>query len=218
MAMPSSLIGFAAFKALSRHLSFPFTPIENVLIQTVAGAVGSMPLGCGFVGVIPSMEFLLRDGPDGERGADDGQGEGGPLKLPFGKLVVWSLGVCLFGVVFAVPLRKEAIIREKLKFPSGTATALMIRVLHGGGQTEEKGETVGITGEWRRRSRLDSGNEQERTTLLAREEREDPSHSISRLAHAERDGRKDWKAKIKLLTYAFGISASYVKTIQLDFS
>ncbi|QSS49814.1 oligonucleotide transporter [Histoplasma capsulatum var. duboisii H88] len=209
MAMPSSLIGFAAFKALSRHLSFPFTPIENVLIQTVAGAVGSMPLGCGFVGVIPSMEFLLRDGPDGERGADDGQGEGGPLKLPFGKLVVWSLGVCLFGVVFAVPLRKEVIIREKLKFPSGTATALMIRVLHGGGQTEEKGETVGITGEWRRRSRPDSGNEQERTTLLAREEREEASHSISRLAHAERDGRKDWKAKIKLLTYAFGISASY---------
>ncbi|PGH37112.1 hypothetical protein GX50_00095 [[Emmonsia] crescens] len=209
MAMPSSLIGFAAFKALSRHLSFPFTPIENVLIQTVAGAVGSMPLGCGFVGVIPAMEFLLRDGPDGERGANDGQGEGGPLKLSFGKLVVWSLGVCLFGVVFAVPLRKEVIVREKLKFPSGTATALMIKVLHGGGQAEEKGKTVGIAGEQRRRSRPGSRHEEERATLLARDEREDTSHSISRLALAERDRRKDWRAKIKLLTYAFGISASY---------
>ncbi|OJD27748.1 hypothetical protein ACJ73_00847 [Blastomyces percursus] len=211
MAMPSSLIGFAAFKALSRHLSFPFTPVENVLIQTVAGAVGSMPLGCGFVGVIPSMEFLLRDGPDGERGADDGQGEGGPLKLSFGKLVVWSLGVCLFGVVFAVPLRKEVIVREKLKFPSGTATALMIRVLHGGGQAEQKGKAVGISSEQRRRrmSRSNSVHERERVALPARDEREDTSHSISRLALAERDRRKDWQANIKLLIYAFGVSATY---------
>lgn len=29
MSMPSSLIGFAIFKALSEHLSFPFTPVEN---------------------------------------------------------------------------------------------------------------------------------------------------------------------------------------------
>ncbi|OAX85367.1 hypothetical protein ACJ72_00256 [Emergomyces africanus] len=209
MAMPSSLLGFAAFKALSRHLSFPFTPIENVLIQTVAGAVGSMPLGCGFVGVIPAMEFLLRDGPDGERGAKDGQGEGGPLKLSFGKLVVWSLGVCLFGVVFAVPLRKEVIVREKLKFPSGTATALMIRVLHGGGQAEEKGKTIGNTSNQRKRYQSHSGREEERVTLLARDEREDNSHSISTLALAQRDRRKDWRAKIKLLTYAFGISATY---------
>ncbi|OJD16654.1 hypothetical protein AJ78_03206 [Emergomyces pasteurianus Ep9510] len=206
MAMPSSLIGFAAFKALSRHLSFPFTPIENVLIQTVAGAVGSMPLGCGFVGVIPAMEFLLRDGPDG---AKDGQGEGGPLKLSFGKLVIWSLGVCLFGVVFAVPLRKEVIVREKLKFPSGTATALMIRVLHGGGQADEKGKAVGNVSNHRKRSRPRSPREEERVTLLARDEREDIPHSISRLALAEKDRRKDWKAKIRLLTYAFGISASY---------
>ncbi|PGH09383.1 hypothetical protein AJ79_05695 [Helicocarpus griseus UAMH5409] len=216
MAMPSSLIGFAAFKALSRYLSFPFTPIENVLIQTVAGAVGTMPLGCGFVGVIPAMEFLLRDGPDGERGnvggggGDGGQGEGGPLKLKFWKLVMWSLGVCLFGVVFAVPLRKEVIVREKLKFPSGTATALMIRVLHGGSQAEEKGKGAGRGSDGGER-RSGSGNEEERERLLARDDREDNSHSASELALAarDRDRRKDWKAKIKLLTYAFGISALY---------
>src|SRR4029077_8368806 len=93
MAMPSSLIGFAIFKALSKHLSFPFTPIENVLIQTVAGAVGTMPLGCGFVGVIAALEFLLREGKDGPLDGS-GKGEGGPLKLDFWKLVIWSLGVC----------------------------------------------------------------------------------------------------------------------------
>ena len=141
MTMPSSLIGFAVFRSLSRHLSFPFTPVENVLIQTVAGAVGTMPLGCGFVGVIPALEYLLRPGPDGPMdGSDGGDGEGGPLKLASWKLIVWSLGVCLFGVIFAVPLRKEVIVREKLKFPSGTATALMINVLHGATKPVDKGK------------------------------------------------------------------------------
>lgn len=83
MTMPSSLIGFAVFKSLAKHLSFPFTPVENVLIQTVAGAVGTMPLGCGFVGVIPALEFLLKEGEDGKLG-DGGTGEGGPLNVGFG--------------------------------------------------------------------------------------------------------------------------------------
>ncbi|EER26642.1 small oligopeptide transporter, OPT family protein [Coccidioides posadasii C735 delta SOWgp] len=196
MAMPSSLIGFAVFKAIAPYLSFPFSPIENVLIQTVAGAVGTMPLGCGFVGVIPALEFLLRDGPDGERGGDDGQGEGGPLRLGFWKLVVWSLGVCLFGVVFAVPLRKEVIVREKLKFPSGTATALMIRVLHGSGQAAEKPKTTRGS---------PNAEYQETERLLASE----PNPSETSRPPSSRDLRQDWKGKIRLLILAFGVSAFY---------
>jgi hypothetical protein len=52
MTMPASLLGFGIFKLLSRHLSFPFSPAENVLVQTVAGSMAIMPLGCGFVGVV----------------------------------------------------------------------------------------------------------------------------------------------------------------------
>lgn len=43
MAMPAALIGFAFFKTLAKHIAYPFTPVENVLVQTVAGAVGTMP-------------------------------------------------------------------------------------------------------------------------------------------------------------------------------
>ena len=70
MAMPSALLGFAWFKSISKILKFPFTPVENVLVQTVAGAVGTMPLGCGFVGVIPALELLLKpsETPDGGQG------------------------------------------------------------------------------------------------------------------------------------------------------
>ena len=37
------------------------------------------------------------------------------------------------GVCFAVPLRNQVIVREKLKFPSGTAAAAMITTLHQAG-------------------------------------------------------------------------------------
>lgn len=101
MNLPLSLLGFAVFKALGKHLQYPFSPVENVLVQTVAVAVGTMPLAAGLVGVIPALEKLLLPR------------EGGPLELSWGKLVVWSIGVAFFGVVFAVPLRRQVIIREK---------------------------------------------------------------------------------------------------------
>ncbi|PCG94684.1 Oligopeptide transporter OPT superfamily [Penicillium occitanis (nom. inval.)] len=191
MTMPSSLIGFAVFKSLSKHLSFPFTPVENVLIQTVAGAVGTMPLGCGFVGVIPALEFLLKEGEDGKLG-DGGTGEGGPLNVGFWKLVIWSLGVCLFGAIFAVPLRKEVIIREKLKFPSGTATALMIRMLHGT-SGDEKSES----------------HPQSTLSATSASTSRPASASTSRDVQVKGDGRRDWKSKIRLLIGAFAVSAFY---------
>jgi uncharacterized oligopeptide transporter (OPT) family protein len=204
MAMPSALIGFSVFKVLTKYLSFPFTPIENVLIQTVAGAVGTMPLGCGFVGVIPALEFLLRDGEDGPLG-DGGEGEGGPLRLGFGKLVVWSLGVCLFGVVFAVPLRKEVIVREKLRFPSGTASALMLRVLHGAGKDEKspisaQRQSSDMDGETRA---IDQHNGEEETgPLLKYTDTEDQT-----------EDQKDWRSKMRLLIGAFVVSGVYVRPI-----
>ena len=72
MSMPSALIGFAYFKGLRAltgalgdnfaRFGFgdDFSEVENVLVQTVAGSVGTMPLGCGFVGVVPALEFLLK--------------------------------------------------------------------------------------------------------------------------------------------------------------
>ena len=84
------------------------------------------------------MNYLLK--PD----------EQGPIVLSLWKLILWSLGLCYFGVVFAVPLsvpsfpdqdpwprltlplrRRQVLIREKLKFPSGFSTAVLIGVLHG---------------------------------------------------------------------------------------
>ena len=171
MAMPSALIGYAFFKTLSRHLTVPFSPIENVLIQSVAGSVGTMPLGCGFVGVIPALGMMT-------------PAENGPISLGTWKLILWGLGLCFFGVVFAVPLRKQVIIREKLRFPSGTASALMIGVLHGK-ETKADGP-VAVNGE-----ESEAVHAQNSTTDI--EEEDKPSLS-------------SWRAKVKLLLISFAIS------------
>ena len=180
MAMPASLIGFAFFKTLSKHLDLPFTPVENVLVQTVAGSMGTMPLGCGFVGVMPALNYMLK--PEDQ----------GPVFLSLWKLVLWAVGLCFFGVVFAVPLRRQVIIREKLKFPSGTATALMIGVLHGKEATADGPITsqrsrdpaagvVGVDGE-------DEADEEE----LNRSRQQ-----------------SNWISNVKLLVVSFAISGLY---------
>ena len=206
MAMPAALIGFGFFKTVARCIDYPFTPVENVLVQTVAGALGTMPLGCGFVGVMPALNYLLT--PE----------ENGPLVLSTGKLIVWSIGICFFGVVFAVPLRKEVIIRERLKFPSGTATALMIGVLHG--DTDEDGKKKPDSGleifrqrsqDIRRSSSMDgipAGSGGGNIQVTSRDYDEVQSS-------AEEDHRGNWKAKIRLLIYAFLLSAVYVWHLRL---
>jgi OPT family oligopeptide transporter len=187
MAMPSALLGFAYFRAVSKLLAYPFTPVENVLVQSVAGSVGTMPLGCGFVGVMPALNFLLK--PE----------ENGPLNIGLWKLIVWAFGIAFFGVVFAVPLRKQFIIREKLKFPSGTATALMIGVLHG-----DKGDAKIVQQD------ANKVQDEETDNILETNGHESIQRTAEQEDTRETDDFRDWKAKIRLLFVSFGISALYV--------
>lgn len=204
MAMPAALIGFAWFKSIARWINYPFTPVENVLVQTVAGAVGTMPLGCGFVGVMPALNYLLR------------KDENGPLVLGTWKLVVWALGICFFGVAFAVPLRREVIIREKLKFPSGTATALVIGVLHGNPHGAELTKVESGLDTFRRRSQdlMRSTSNLPRASFQGERSQQPVTADLATSGmEQEVDHRDDWKSKIKLLIYAFAISAIYVRLV-----
>jgi len=188
MSMPASLMGFAIFKVLSKHLSFPFTPVENVLLQSVACGMAIMPLGCGLVGVIPAMTDLLK--PE----------ERGPLNFSVWQLIVWSLGLCYFGVVFAVPLRKQVIIKERLRFPSGFSTAVLISVLHDQGHQSQK--------------ELDAAAEGKFAALVPRDE---PLLASDRLeedydddpAEDAQDTKQDWAGNMRLLLICFGLSGLY---------
>ena len=201
MAMPAALIGFAYFKAIARWIDYPFTPVENVLVQTVAGAVGTMPLGCGFVGVMPALNYLMSSE------------ENGPLLLSTWKLIIWALGLCFFGVVIAVPLRREFIIREKLKFPSGTATALMIGVLHGKTQDTAPRKVESGIQTLKRQSQDLSPSSSNISGILPENAglQQIPTSFGAESDSADNfDHRGDWKAKIMQLLYAFAVSAVYV--------
>lgn len=127
MSLPSALLACAVFKQVW-PLVFPndsqFSDVENVYVQSIAVAVGTGPLAYGFVGVVPAIEKFLTDE---ESGGTRHMGEA----FSFNELLMWSAALAFFGIFFAVPIRKQVIVREKLPFPSGSATATLISVLNG---------------------------------------------------------------------------------------
>lgn len=120
-SLQSAILGFGVFRVLHCFDCMKgFTVEENVIVQTTSVATATMPLAAGLVGVIPAMGVMtVEQNPPG-----------GPVILSYGQLVLWSMALAFLGVFCAVPLRTQTILREKLRFPSGTATANVIRTLH----------------------------------------------------------------------------------------
>lgn len=123
-----AILGFAIIKFMSRVLppSFGggfFGPKENCTVQTSATAAGS--LTGMFVAAVPAMYQLelLSVNP-----VDD-----------FGRLLSFCAVSAYYGLFFAIPLRKFYILKQKLIFPSATATGFTIRSLHTpGGEANAK--------------------------------------------------------------------------------
>ncbi|KAL5634620.1 hypothetical protein ACGC1H_002609 [Rhizoctonia solani] len=127
MSMQSALLGYL----LSLFYSRPMTRQELVVLQTTAVATGTMPLAAGFVGVIPALGLL-----------DYKHDNAHPIKVGLIDGILWGCAVALFGVFLAPPLRRQMIIKEELIFPSGTATAQLISVLHANQQgPQDEGRT-----------------------------------------------------------------------------
>lgn len=127
MSLPSALLAVAFFKQVwpvIRPNDPIFTDVETVYVQSMAVAIGTGPLTFGFVGVIPAIEKFIT--PE-ESGFTRYAGESFTLT----QLLIWCISLAFFGIFFAVPLRKQVIVREKLPFPSGSATAVLISVLSG---------------------------------------------------------------------------------------
>ncbi|KAJ1307878.1 hypothetical protein OPQ81_001958 [Rhizoctonia solani] len=133
MSMQSALLGYL----LSLFYSRPMTPQELVVLQTTAVATGTMPLAAGFVGVIPALGLL-----------DYRHDNAHPIKVGLIDGILWGCAVALFGVFLAPSLRRQMIIKEELVFPSGTATAQLISVLHEKqeGPQDEEGTYISPSG------------------------------------------------------------------------
>ena len=84
MSLQSALIGFL----LSRALASSITAQENVVVQTIAVATGTMALAAGFVGIIPALGLL--------NVAQDGTP---PIHLSWTSAIAWSFAVAYYGFV-----------------------------------------------------------------------------------------------------------------------
>lgn len=102
MSLPAALLIFAIFRLAGPLLRTPFAVAENVFIRTVAGAAGTIFLASAFTGTVPALDLLLQPG------------EGAPVNLNYGRLILRSPGTCLVGSVFSTLLRRYIILREKL--------------------------------------------------------------------------------------------------------
>ncbi len=154
-SLQAALLGFGIIQGISAILSSPLSPVrfdppftaqENSVLQATAVAVGGMPLTLGLVGILPALGKLdpLKDG-----GAL-------PIKLGWTALLGWGVALGFFGIFFSVPLRVPMIVKEKLRFPSGMATAQLISVLHGTSLRDDKTGAAAARGKGRQAPR--SGN------------------------------------------------------------
>jgi len=114
----AAVISFAIFSTM-RKMKRSFDPKENLIAATAGSSSGTMASAGGFVAAIPALEMIRANQGDGP--------------LPFISLLIWGISVAFLGVHFAVPLRKQMIVQEKLKYPTGTATGETIKAMYASG-------------------------------------------------------------------------------------
>ncbi|KAH6635093.1 OPT oligopeptide transporter protein-domain-containing protein [Chaetomium sp. MPI-SDFR-AT-0129] len=197
MSTSTALLAFAIFRSTSRWLPFDFTPTENVIVQTIASSIAGMPVAASLTSAIPAFEFLRK--PD----------EGGPRHFSIAELMVWSLGVSLFGTVFATPFRKYFLLQEKLRFQGGYATGVLIGVLHG-----DEGIAQRADADKRGFNLADADTD---TNGDADEDADvEAEHALDNADGAVDDNgaqlyrEYDWASKVKIIVYAFSGAAVYV--------
>jgi uncharacterized oligopeptide transporter (OPT) family protein len=110
----AAVLSYAVFVLLERRLSV----LETNIAQTAGAAAGGMAGAAGLLSVVPAMQLLGHD-------------------FDWPTLVLWALAVSFLGVFFAVPLRRQFIEVDKLRFPTGTATAATILAMN-----SESGDAV----------------------------------------------------------------------------
>jgi uncharacterized oligopeptide transporter (OPT) family protein len=118
MPIVSALLGYLIFKPLAKAGFRPLSRAENVLIVSTATATGCMPVTAGFAELIPALEYILEPA------------DGGPLRLSWADMILWSLGLCFFGIIFAALLRERLVIPQDMPWPGATASSNVIKSLH----------------------------------------------------------------------------------------
>ncbi|HRI63131.1 MAG TPA: OPT family oligopeptide transporter [Polyangium sp.] len=115
-SITAAISAWLVFRLWNQAVPGPtFTVLENNTMQTSASAAAAMA-SAGLVNAIPALMIMT------ER------------KLSFFELAAWLVSVAFLGVCFAIPLKRQMINHENLRFPSGIAAAETTKALYGEGE------------------------------------------------------------------------------------
>ncbi|BAT98752.1 hypothetical protein LR48_Vigan06g139600 [Vigna angularis] len=126
----AGLLGFAVIKSYTTLLNKcgllrePFTRQENTVIQTFVVASSGIAFSSGM------GSYLLGMSPYIAAQVDGGNTPINTKSLSLGWMFGFLFVVSFVGLFSIVPLRKMMILKYKLTYPSGTATALLVNSLH----------------------------------------------------------------------------------------
>ncbi|MDZ7737419.1 MAG: OPT family oligopeptide transporter [Gammaproteobacteria bacterium] len=115
MSIAAALIGLAVWRLLQALGQRPFGMLENVMNQTTASAAASI-VSSGLAAPIPALTLITGK------------------TLSWWWLSCWLLAVSLLGVVVAAGIRRQMLLRERLVFPAGVATAETLREIYAHGR------------------------------------------------------------------------------------
>ncbi|KAH6809804.1 YELLOW STRIPE like 7 [Perilla frutescens var. frutescens] len=126
----AGLLGFAAVKAWTVTidkcglLKQPFTRQENTVIQTCVVASSGIAFSSGTASYLLGMSQITASQ------AESGNTPINVKQLSIGWMTAFLFVVSFVGLFSIVPLRRVMILKYKLTYPSGTATAYLINSFH----------------------------------------------------------------------------------------
>lgn len=113
----AAILGYSVFATLKPRKAF--TPLETNIAQTAGSAAGAMASAAGLLSAVPAMTMLGH-------------------KFSYLELTLWAGSVAGLGIFYAIPLRRQMVLVEKLRFPSGTATGQTIAAMFSSGEDAVK--------------------------------------------------------------------------------
>ena len=119
VAITSVILAFVFFKALQRiGVVRTYHVLESNILQSIACSAGYMngPLIASMAAYMIITNHVV----------------------PWWQMIMWLLGLCVLGVLFAFPLKRRFINEDQLPFPEGRAAGVVMETLH----SEETGKSV----------------------------------------------------------------------------
>lgn len=124
VAITACILSFGLWTAFLRVglAKTPMTILENNCMQSTASAAG-YATGGTMVSAIPAL-LMISATPVNPGGTH----------IPWPVLAAWTFFLAFLGTVLAIPMKRNMINQEKLRFPSGTASAVTLQSLYSQGE------------------------------------------------------------------------------------